>query len=339
MTWQLSKTGGLMTIHNPKSKEEWLALRHRYISSTESSALKGMSPYLTPFELFHAKQQAEPTSFEMSERMEWGLRLEEAVARAIADEYGVKVRKLNAYVSRDGTGMGSSFDYEIVGIKDSEALSGDALRAMYNRSGPGILEIKCVDWMVWKRHWVTEGDAMEAPPHIELQVQHQLHCIEREWAAIGVLVSGNTLRMLVRDRDLEVGQILEDASKQFWRDLKAGKTPPAEMPRDAELIARLYNFATPDKVLDAQGDSETAQKVTALCAEYVDMSNVESGAASRKKAIKGELLQLIGDAERVIAADGFTISAGVVAEAEVPAYTRKAYRNFRVSQKKGKNDE
>ena len=108
-------------IHYPKTREEWLALRHKYVSSTESAGLKGLSPYITAFELFHDKAQKEPTSFESSERMEWGTRLEETIAKGIAEKYGIKVRKLNAYVSRDGTGMGSSFDFEIVGVKIGRA--------------------------------------------------------------------------------------------------------------------------------------------------------------------------------------------------------------------------
>jgi predicted phage-related endonuclease len=80
-----------MTVHNPKSKDEWLALRHKYVSSTESSALKGLSPYMTKFELYYAKKEPNPTSFEMSERMEWGLRMEEAIARAVAEKYGVEL--------------------------------------------------------------------------------------------------------------------------------------------------------------------------------------------------------------------------------------------------------
>ncbi len=169
-----------------------------------------------------------------------------------------------------------------------------------------------------------------------MQVQHQLHVIERSWAAIGVLVGGNSLKLLVRERDPEIGQILEDATKAFWKDVKANRVPPIQLPQDATMIARLYAFATPDKVLDAQGDSPEAQQVTELCKEYADAGLLKAGAEERQKSAKAKLLQLIGDAERVIAGENFTISAGVVAEAEIPAYTRKAYRNFRITQKKGK---
>jgi len=324
-----------MTIHHPKDREEWLALRHGFVSSTEVSALFGLSPYVTKFELFHVKRGNKPSELETNERMEWGLRMEEAIARAIADVYGVKVRKLNAYVSND-SGMGASFDYEIVGVKDDATPDDKVLQEMYRDLGPGILEIKNVDWLVWKRSWSNDEGRMEAPAHIEVQVQAQLHTIERSWAAIGVLVGGNSLRLLVRERDPVVGENLERAIRTFWREVKANKVPDIALPQDAELIAYLYNYAEPGKVLDAQSDTPEAQKIASLVRDYHDQGLLKSAAENKQKAIKAELLTLIGDAERVVCPEGYTVSAGVVAEAEIAAYTRKAYRNVRISKKESK---
>ena len=320
-------------IHYPKTREEWLALRHKYISSTESAALKGLSPYITAFELFYDKAQAEPTSFESSERMEWGTRLEETIAKGIAEKYGVKIRKLNAYVSKDGTGMGSSFDFEIVGLKDENDFDDPCLREMYTSYGAGILEIKNVDYFVWKREWADFDDGREAPTHIEIQVQHQLHVIERDWAAIGVLVGGNKLEMLIRDRDEKVGESLEAASKQFWKDLKANKRPAPELPQDANLLMKIYNYSEPGKVLDAQGDGEQSLKLEAAAKKYIEGMNLEKTGKDLKDVAKAEIVQIIGDSEKVICRSGIKISAGLVGEAEIPAYTRKAYRNIRVTQK------
>lgn len=313
----------------PKDKNEWLELRHRFISSTEQAALHGLSPYMTAFELFHAKAQPNPTEIEISERMAWGLRMEEAVARAVADEYGVKVRKLNAYVSRDGTGMGCSADYEIVGIKEGEPPSGPVLQQMYTNNGPGLLEIKTVDWLVFKREWQEVDGERECPPHIECQIQHQLHCVERKWAACGILVGGNDLKLLIRDYDPDIGQRFEAASKKFWKDLKAGNLPPPVLPEDADLIARIYSFGDPSKVLDAQGNA----KVTDLCRKYLDAMDLAKSAESAKKTAKAELLQLIGDASRVVVDDGISISCGTIGETRVEAYTRKGYRDFRLFKK------
>ena len=318
-------------IHYPKTREEWLALRHKYVSSTESAGLKGLSPYITAFELFHDKAQKEPTAFESSERMEWGTRLEETIAKGIAEKYGLKVRKLNAYVSRDGTGMGSSFDFEIVGIKDDAEVDDPCLQEMYIKCGAGILEIKNVDYFIFKREWATFDDQREAPTHIEIQVQHQLHVIEREWAAIGVLVGGNKLEMLIRDYDPEVGASLEETVKKFWKDLKAGKRPPPELPQDANLLMQIYNYSEPGKVIDAQGDGEQSQALEKACKQYQQGMEYEKMGKDLKEIAKAEIIMIIGDAEKAVVRGGFKISAGLVGETQVPAFTRKAYRNIRVT--------
>lgn len=323
-----------MTIHHPKSREEWLALRHKYVSSTESAALHGLSPYITAFELYHNKKNDKAVPFEMNERVEWGVRLEETIARGIAQVYGVNIRKLSAYVSRDGTGMGSSFDYEIVGLKKDEngevvtPAGGTVLQESYVNMGPGILEIKNVDWLIYKQQW----DEDEAPPHIELQVQHQLHVIERKWSAMGVLVGGNDLKLIVREYDPEIGQATQDKVRQFWKDnVAANVAPPVTLPEDADIIAHIYTFGDPEKTLDAQGNAEVA----ALCAEYAAAGRIEKEAEERKKTAKSKLLMLIGDASKVLV-DGFSISAGTVAAGEVKAYYREAYRGFRIYTKKAK---
>ena len=315
-------------IHHPKTRDEWLTLRHKYVCSTDQAALHGLSPYQTAFELFHAKSAETYTEWEAGERAEWGIALEEAVARKVAEDQGVKVRKLSAFVSRDGTGMASSFDYEIVGLKE-EYEGTSALRVKYAEQGPGILEIKCVDWLVFKQSWPEYDDSREAPAHIEIQVQHQLHCIERQWAALGVLVGGNRLHLLTRDYDAEVAQSLEAATKRFWKDVAAKRAPPPVLPADAELIAAMYSFGDPDKVLDAQENMD----VFALCEDYINAAAQQSAAEKTKTTAKAKLLMMIGDASKVICGNGITISAGTVGEAVVETYTRKAYRNFRVNKK------
>lgn len=317
-------------IHNPKSREDWLALRHKYVSSTEQAALHGLSPYLTAFELYHSKRQDKPTEFEQNERMTWGLRQEESVARGIAEDYGVKVRKLNAYVSLDGTGMGSSFDYEIVGIKEGVPPAGPVLQDAYKLLGPGILEIKCVDWLIHKQQWI-KGDGKEqddeAPPHIEIQVQHQLHTIQRKWAAMGVLIGGNKLQMILREYDEAVGAAMQEKVKAFWKDVKAGNAPPPVLPEDADMIAHIYNFGDPDKVVDAQGNAE----IKALVDEYIEAGKKGKEAEDAKKTVKSKLLMLIGDASKVVVGGGVSITAGTVAEGVVEQYTRAAYRQFKVN--------
>lgn len=320
-------------LQYPKTREDWLALRHKYVSSTEVAALFGMSPYLTAFELATIKKADTPDDREGSERMEWGIRLQNAIARGIAERYGVKARAISGYAthSYEHCRMGSSFDYEIVGLKDGDYDGDPILRNMYAEHGAGVLEIKNVDWIAFKQ-WQTD-DGIEAPAHIEIQVQHQLACIGRTWAAIGVLVGGNKLELLVRTRDDQVHKALRDKCEKFWSDLAKGIMPPVELPADAAIIASIYRYAEPGKLLDAQADDE----ISTIVREYAAASKAESAAKADKDTAKAKLLMKIGDAEKVLAA-GYSVSAGVVAETEIPAYTRKAYRLIRVTAIKPKKE-
>lgn len=319
-------------LHYPQDRKAWLALRHKYISSTESAALFGLSPYTTPFELAVMKKGILPPPDLANERTEWGLRLERSIAKGVAERFGVKVKALNAYATyyQNSCGMGASFDFEIVGLADGDHEPND-LREMYTMLGPGILEIKNVDWLVFKQ-WQVDGK-LEAPPHIEVQVQHQLACIDRMWAAIGVLVGGNTLEVLIRERDQKVVNTLADKCAKFWQDLNKGIMPDADLPADAAIIAQIYNFAEPGKKVDRQGDPE----LSAAMAEYHAAMRAEKEAGEAKESAKAKVLMMIGDAEAVIA-DGFKLNASLVGEAEIKAYTRKAYRSFRITPIKAKKD-
>jgi putative phage-type endonuclease len=315
-----------VTMLYPKDRDEWLALRHQFVCSTESSALEGLNPYMTALELAVAKQQPEPTEFEASERMEWGLVLQRAIATQIARRYGVKVRALNGFAKSTVARMGASFDYQIVGEDDTK-VEDDSLRIMYREHGPGVLEIKNVDSWVYREQW-HDG---EAPPHIELQVQHQLVCLGWKWAALGVLVGGNKLELLIRKYDDEVGKRLVKRVAIFWGDLERGKLPDPNLPADADIIKAIYHYAEPGKVADLQADEEFA----ALCKTIADANAVIKEATDRKEAAQASIILKIGDAEKALA-HGYSVSAAMVAETEVKAYLRKAYRSIRVYTKKVK---
>jgi putative phage-type endonuclease len=319
-----------MTMIVPKSRAEWLALRHKYVSSTESAALFGLSPYMTAYELAVQKQCPEPDpDWAGNERMKWGIRLQHAIAKGIAEEYGVKIRALNGYSTHSlgHVKAGASFDYEIVGIVDGEYSGDTILRDLYAKHGAGVLEIKNVDGLVFRDQWKSD-DGIEPPAHIEIQVQHQLACIARQWAAIGVLVNGNTLHLMTRERDDDVIKAVLTACERFWTDLGKGILPPVELPADAAIISQVYRIAEPGKVIDAD------EEIEALCAEYRAAADRATAAEAEKNTAKAKILMKIGDAERVIGA-AFTISAGTVGECEV-SYTRKAYRNVRITAVKAK---
>lgn len=335
-----------MTMLYPKSREEWLKLRHAHVSSTEVAALFGLSPYMTAYELGVMKQQPDPDpEFEANERMRWGIRLQHAIARGIGEEYGVKVRAMSGYATHSygHVRAGASFDYEIIGIAADDAgaevvVDDTLLQDHYREHGSGILEIKNVDGLVFRNQWNVDG-LVEPPAHIEVQVQHQMACCAKKWAAIGALVGGNTLTLLTRTRDEDVIKAVLDKCEAFWRDLSRGVLPPVELPADAGIIGKVYRVAEPGRMIDAQPGAEheaRAEALTALFREYKAAAAAEKAGKEAKDTAKAKILMEIGAAERVLLPGGLTISATTVAEAQIPAYTREAYRLLRLTEQKPK---
>lgn len=291
----------------PDNETHWLQLRSKDITSTEISALFGCSPYSTAFELWHIKRQELTLALEPNERMLWGTRLQDAIAGGLGDDQGWHLRKVPEYMREPELRMGSSFDFFI--------------------GEDGILEVKNVDSLAFRNGWLMDGDSVEAPPHIELQIQHQLAVSGRKFAYIGALVGGNRAVLLKREPDPEIASSIRSQIKQFWHSIKEGLPPAPDFEKDAQFISQLYSQAEPGKLLDARKDSSLAL----LGVGYRSLGEQIKDLEAKRDGVKAQILMAIGDHEKVLG-ENFTIAANVVPPARVE-YDRKAYRQFRVNWK------
>lgn len=298
------------------SKAEWLDLRLDDITSTESAALFGLSPYITEFELWHRKKSRQQVVMEDTKRMKWGRRLESPVAEGIAEDLNIKVIPAAHYGRHsDCPGMGSSFDYEI----------------MNHPRGPGLMEIKCVDS---RRVKAWEED--EAPVHIETQVQHQMEVAGVEWCIIAAFFGGNDDRIIYRDRDHEVGRILRERITAFWQSIKDGKPPEINYERDAEYVIQLHQSANVNIL-------EAGEELKRFIREYKEISEVLKLASDDREIIKAKILEMVGEAYNKVLAEDYTLSCGMTKSTPPTLITqkmvgqfyggRKSYRDFRVSMK------
>lgn len=297
----------------PTDKEAWLALRAQDITSTDVSALFGLSPYTTAFELWQKKAGKLDDSFEETERMKWGTRLQDTIARGIGEDEGWNVRARNVYTRIPDRRIGASFDFEIVSHAD----------------GPGLLEIKNVDYLVYRDQWTEEDGVIEAPAHIELQLQHQLLATGRSWGVIAALVAGNTVKLVRRKADLELQESILTQTAIFWASIAANRPPAPDYKADFKTLKRLLGPSQEGLAIDARGNAQFDD----LVAKYAHVSSEIKGLEEIKEATKAQLLELTGGAEKVIGSN-WSISAGTVAAKEIPATVRQAYRNFRVNLKK-----
>ena len=296
----------------PKDEAEWLALRKPNVNSTEIASLFNASPYLTHAELFYNKKNGDDVlPFEENDRSKWGKRLQNSIAYGIGDDQGWKVTPLPNYARLRDSRIGCSFDFI------AETKEGDAL-----------LEIKNVDGLVYRNGWIETDFGLEAPEHIEIQVQAQMHISGVAQCFIGALIGGNRVVLLKRDYDAAVGRSLEAACKKFWHQVETNTPPPFDFIRDADLISALYAQSTKGKTIQATDDVER------VMSEYKEAAARASEANDIKDARCAELLTLAGDAEKILGLN-YTASLGMVDRKE---YTVKAstYRNVRIYAKKEK---
>jgi putative phage-type endonuclease len=315
------------------SEAEWLAMRDKDLTSTEAAALFGCSPYATAYELFHRKTGQLVVEFESNDRVVWGNRLEAAIAYGIAEDHGLLIEPFKVYARIPELRMGSSFDFKIVGLADG--FSGDeTYRDLFRENGKAIMEVKNVDGLQFKRGWIADGAIMEAPPHIELQVQHQQEVADMEWTVIAPLVGGNTPMPFVRMRDRQIGAAIREKVSEFWSWVDSGKAPAPDYSVDGSTIAALLANDNGQTV-----DMSSNNRLAEVVAAHAKASEDYKDADGRKDAAKAEILMIIGENKTVVGS-GFKISAGTVKESLGTLITeaqigtrvggRKGYRGMRV---------
>ncbi len=304
----------------PDDESHWLSLRAKDLTSTEISALFNMSPYITEFELYHLKVGNIASSFAENDRSKWGTRLQDSIATGIAKDEGWKIRPMKEYMRIPELRLGSSFDFAIENTDSSTELKDD-----------GLLEIKNVDALIFRDGWLIGDDKeVEAPPHIELQVQHQLLVSGLEYAWLGALVGGNKVMLSQRRKDETIFEKIKAKAEAFWAQIETGIAPEPNYYRDFEVIKRLNSFATPGKIIDGSGDVGLIE----LVKKYKEYGLTKKECEEEQEAIKAQILGWAGDSEKIVG-DGWSISLGMVAAADI-AYTRQPYRLFKINSKKTK---
>lgn len=305
------------------SEEQWLQERGKDITSTTVSALCGLSPYCTVFELYHAHKSGVVVPFRENEHTKAGKAIEEFAARVAAEKLAethgpvAAVRRLNIYARIPGERMGSSFDFEVE-FEDGHTI---------------LLEIKGVNFFGHKEKWL-DG---EAPEHIEIQLQHQLEVIDRYEIGVIAAFTGiypDDCHLYERERDREMGQSLRQLVRDFWATVEAGKEPPADYYKDGKVIAELYkNGAAP--ALDLTGDEEFEALVSKLLRLKRDAKAFDKDAKAVQAEIHAKLGNAIGgftERYKINATRTKDYVGKLVTEAMVGTYVggKKGYRQCRV---------
>jgi predicted phage-related endonuclease len=206
----------------------------------------------------------------------------------------------------------------------------DALATRPDRPGPGVIQVKSVDPLAFKRSWINETGDIEPPLHVLIQTAVEMHMVGASWGVVVALVIGQGVDLHIIDMPVIHGLMgkLITANKDFWRRVDMGERPPADYNRDLALIAQL-NKAVSDRIepIDLSGDNS----FRAAIADYLDASRLVSEYSKAKARAEAEIRDKLGDATAATAGD-FLVTAKLVTRAE---HMTKAssYRQLRVKDK------
>ena len=273
-----------------QTREEWLELRKGGIGASEAAVLVGAGRE-TLGDMWARKVGILPDSVEEHERLEWGRRLEPALAAAYEEKTGRLILDpgdFTIYRSRRYPWGACTLDREIAPIED--------------REGPGVLELKCVDSNRGSMSMSPDdgyrglrdaavSDWKDEPPLAYLvQLQWQLLVTGYQWGSFAVLVGGNKFLWLDVERRQDVIDILIAEAEKLWQMVAEETPPPIEYESSSakDLLGAMY-----------QKDDGTTIELPAAAigwdARRTELKAQEKTVAAELEAIDNSLRAAIGE--------------------------------------------
>lgn len=246
--------------------EQQKAEREKALGSSDAPVVCGVSPYVSPLELYYKLHGELPRySDEESQAQRIGAKLEPLIAELAADELGIKIRRAPTKRHPHHPFMVANLDFEIVN----------------NPKGPGIFEIK-------NRIGAKPYD--ELPDDIQIQTAHQLAVTRREWGKVAVLFGFGVLKTYEVERDKELEEYLIEIEAKFLLRVEQHDPPTEEWtPKTIDMLKRLYPRDSGQEVVLAEDH--------AINAAGFLQAKQEIEAAEEKKALyEGLLKHAIGAA-------------------------------------------
>lgn len=294
---------------------DWLAARATVLGGSDVSALFGApdengrvrsaNPYKSEYELWLEKLGLVDASKKETEAMYWGKVLEPYIAQRYREETGRAVELLGFTICQ-------------IDACPYLGVTPDAVIAPIDERGPGILSIKNVDLMRWKRQAWDE----ELPPFIQIQLQAELAVRGAAWGSFALLVGGNRFHWQDVDRNDRFIEVLFKRVAVFKRRIDEHDAPAIDASeRTADALKRLYCGNTGETV-------KLDEEFNAVAAE-LERAKVEGkDAAERERGARSKLMAAIGNAALAELADG-TFFKRTIIEKKPYTVTPKPYPELR----------
>lgn len=188
-----------------ENREEWKALRKKYIGGSDAAAIIGLNAFSSAFSVW-AEKTGQVPEFEGNLRTEVGSYLEEFVAQKFEDETGKQVRRCNLSLVND------EYPWAIANV-DRMLVGEDA-----------GLEIKTTSALNMK---AFKGG--EYPDNYYVQCVHYLAVTGKSKWYLAVLIGNSDFKIFEIYRDESEIKALMDAEKDFWNNhVVKHIAPPAD---------------------------------------------------------------------------------------------------------------
>lgn len=263
--------------HSPGS-DGWLDQRSTRIGGSEVAVVLGLSPWESPFSLWHRKQHRLGPIAD-NEPMEWGRRLEDVILAKFredrADDAGVLPHvQLGTTWERDGWRLANP---DAIATLDGEAV---------------VVEIKNA----------ARGDAWEAGPpvHYLTQVQWYMDVLDIDRAILAVLIGGNDYREYPVDRSPDDAALMVAKCKEFIDSIATGVRPDID-----------DSYATFQAVRELHPDIERAtdyELPAGIASRLIASRRAHDAAKKEWTLMQSIVLDQMGSAQHALHPDGHRVA-------------------------------
>lgn len=254
----------MITKVSTKDREDWKALRHKYIGGSDAAAVVGLNPYCSPFSLWAEKTGKVP-GFGGNLATEVGSFLEEFVAKKFEQETGKKVRRINQSILND------DYPFAIANI-DRDVVGEDA-----------GLEIKTTSEMNTRKF--KNG---EYPANYYCQCMHYMAMTGKKKWYLAVLIGNRDFKIFEIERDEGEIEALMEAERKFWHYVETDTAPPTDgSEATTEAIGNVFKESG-GGAINLFGFEHELQQIKLLDAQIKNLQTLKDECANRIKAFMGD---------------------------------------------------
>jgi len=246
----------------PPGSPQWQEARRSTINGSEIAAVMGISPYESPFSLWHRKA-GNVGDVEQDDVMYWGNRLEDVVREEFNQRNGRAFAPVGLFRHHERSWQGGGPD----GLDGGELYEGKTARYDEGWGEPGTDEI---------------------PVQYRAQVLWYLDVFGYQVCHVAVLIAGSDYREYRVEASPAEVEVMRAKAVEFLDTIKAGTPPPIDGHEATyEAVRELHPLIEPERV-EIPGD---------VAVPYLHSLAAAQAAATEKRRCSALVVQAMGNAK------------------------------------------